>query len=82
VAFIRGDAGDAPRHVPGALTRADLAELPEEVLKAMKEALVKVDVDGVLGLLEPLEELHPEIVPRLGAMLEEYAFEGLAELLD
>ncbi len=61
-------------------TREDLAGLGTDTVTALFEAIESADIGAASGLLDPLEQDHPEVVAHLRAMIDVFDFDGLLEL--
>lgn len=76
-------AGGAPGERPGTLGSADLAPVAPATRRALRTALLQLDLQRAHGLLAEIRMLHGDkLADEAGAMLARHRYPELCALLD
>jgi len=64
------------------LTVNQIAQLPPELRSALKEMTLRLDLDGLISLLQQAREIDPDIANGLKALLDRFQYERILKLLE
>ncbi|MGI9015087.1 MAG: PAS domain S-box protein [Phycisphaerales bacterium] len=82
VEYVYAEQPDvAPAEEVAGLSADSLADLPQDVLKGMREAVITADLDQLLANIQDLEASDPQIAGELRRMAENFQYQTLLDLL-
>jgi hypothetical protein len=62
-------------------TRESLVELPQNLIRSMREAVITADLDQLLAKIQEVEPLYPRIAQGLRRLAEGFQYQKLLDLL-
>ena len=71
----------ANQEEPPELTPGSLSDLPQDVIDAMRDAVITADLDQLLAKIDDVEALDPHIAQGLRGLAEGFQYQKLLDLL-